>query len=85
MLENTRAWLSPPDSWKNHNLARESRHSGSGTWWIQGDTYAEWKSSGRSSLLWIHGKRKYRVPGFFPETDDFCLFSWVRKEHHLVR
>jgi hypothetical protein len=52
-------WLSPPDPWKNHNLARESRHGGTGTWWIESDTYAEWKSSGASSLLWVHGKRSY--------------------------
>jgi hypothetical protein len=44
---------------ENHNLARESRHGGTGTWWVEGDTYAEWKSSGASSLLWIHGKRPY--------------------------
>ncbi|KAN0107055.1 hypothetical protein V8E52_010563 [Russula decolorans] len=54
--EDVRKWLSPPDPWKNHNLARECRHSGTGTWWIQGETYAEWKSSGPSSLLWIRGK-----------------------------
>ena len=68
----------------NHNLARESRHSGTGTWWIEGDTYAEWKSSGASSLLWIYGKRQYFIPIGFPETDGECLFSGCRKERHLV-
>ena len=61
MRRNVRNWLSPPDPWKNHNLANESRHSGSGTWWIQSDAYAEWKSSSASSLLWINGKRQYSV------------------------
>ena len=60
-----RNWLSPPDPWKNHNLARESRHGGTGTWWIQGDSHAKWKSSGGSSLLWIHGKRPYFAPYSF--------------------
>ncbi|KAF8465153.1 hypothetical protein DFH94DRAFT_360795 [Russula ochroleuca] len=54
--QDVRNWLSPPDPWKNHNVVHESRHSGTGTWLIQGDTYAEWKSSGSSSLLWINGK-----------------------------
>jgi hypothetical protein len=59
LQQDVRNWLSPPDPWKNHNLARESRHGGTGTWWVEGDTYAEWKSSGARSLLWIHGKRPY--------------------------
>jgi hypothetical protein len=59
LQQDVRIWLSPPDPWKNHNLARESRHDGTGTWWIEGDAYAKWKSSGASSLLWVHGKRPY--------------------------
>ena len=61
MQQDVRNWLSPPDPWKNHNLARESRHGGTGTWWVEGDAYAEWKSSGASPHLWIHGKRLYFV------------------------
>jgi hypothetical protein len=60
-------WLSPSDPWKNHNLIRESRHSGTGTWWIQSDTYAEWKSSGANSVLWINGKRQH-----------FALYSFLK-------
>ena len=59
LQQDVRNWLSPPDPWKNHNLALGSRHGGTGSWWIEGDTYAEWKSSGASSLIWIHGKRPY--------------------------
>jgi hypothetical protein len=59
LQQDVRNWLSPPDPWKNHSIARESRHGGSGTWWVEGDAYAKWKSSGASSLLWIHGKRLY--------------------------
>ena len=65
MRRDVRNWLSPPDPWKNHNLALKSRHSGSGTWWIKSDAYAEWKYSGPSSLLWINGKRRYSVVMFF--------------------
>ncbi|KAH9995623.1 hypothetical protein BJV77DRAFT_1066312 [Russula vinacea] len=56
LQKDVRQWLSPPDPWKNYNLGRESRHSGTGTWWTQSDSYAEWKCSGPSSLLWINGK-----------------------------
>ncbi|KAF8460885.1 hypothetical protein DFH94DRAFT_360973 [Russula ochroleuca] len=54
--QDVRNWFSPPDPWKNHNVVHESRHSRTGSWLIQGDTYEEWKSSGSSSLLWINGK-----------------------------
>jgi hypothetical protein len=53
-----RGWLSPPDPWKNHNIAHESRHEATAAWFIQGETFSEWKWSGSSSLLWIHGKRQ---------------------------
>jgi hypothetical protein len=84
VLRNIQEWLSPPNPWTNHSIVRESRHSGTGRWLIQGDTYAEWKSSGPSSLLWINGKRQYFVSAFSPETDCFCLCSGRRKERHLV-
>ena len=57
VLRNIREWLSPPDPWKNHYVVLDTRHSETGTWLIQGETYAEWKSSGSGSLLWIKGKR----------------------------
>ena len=53
-------WLSPPDPWKNHNIARELHQTGTSEWFIQGCTFSEWKSSGPSSVLWIHGKRELR-------------------------
>ena len=86
LQQDVRQWLSPPDPWKNYNLGRESRHTGSGKWWIQGDSYAEWKSLGPSSLLWINGKRQCFVDiVFFREADNYCLSSGCRKERHLVR
>ena len=57
LQKRIRKWLCPPDPWTNHNVARKSQHSGTGVWWIQGDTFSDWKYSGPSSLLWIHGKR----------------------------
>ena len=67
-------WLSPPDPWKNYNIARESRHIGTGAWFLQGRTLSEWKESGPSSLLWIHGKRQYDLGlSSYPETDGLPL------------
>ncbi|KAI0292469.1 hypothetical protein B0F90DRAFT_277085 [Multifurca ochricompacta] len=53
-LKDVRTWLSPSDPSKSHNIAREVYHTGTGTWFIQGNTFTEWKNTG--SLLWIHGK-----------------------------
>src|SRR5712691_7949138 len=57
LLSKIRSWLSPPDPWKNYNIGRELRHSKTGAWFVNSSTLSEWKASGRSSLLWIHGKR----------------------------
>ncbi|KAF8468611.1 hypothetical protein DFH94DRAFT_847987 [Russula ochroleuca] len=56
MQKHLQRWLSPPDPWKNHNIACESHHLGTATWFIQGNTFSEWKASDLGSLLWIHGK-----------------------------
>jgi hypothetical protein len=59
---DARKWLSPPDPWENHSTARESHHKGTSTWFVQGDTFIKWKSSGPDPLLWVHGKRKCLNP-----------------------
>jgi hypothetical protein len=51
-------WLSPPDPWKNHHAACKLRHRRTAEWFIQGNTFAEWRMSEvPGSLLWVHGKR----------------------------
>jgi hypothetical protein len=51
-------WLSPPDPWKNHHAACESCYRGTAEWFIQGNTFSEWRTSEvPGSLLWVHGKR----------------------------
>lgn len=57
LQHDIRYLLLPSDPRKNYNIARGSRHSGTGAWLIHGNTLSDWKSSGPSSLLWIHGKR----------------------------
>jgi hypothetical protein len=70
MEKDIQKWLSPPDPWKNYHISRELRQSGSAAWFLQGDSFSEWKRSEEpGSLLWVHGKRKL-MPKFFalPET-----------------
>ena len=55
--QELRRWLSPPDPSTNHKIARRAHHKGTATWFFEGRTYKEWKSTGSESLLWIHGKR----------------------------
>ena len=85
------SWLSPPDPWKNHYAAYKSRHRGTAEWFIQGDTFLEWRMSEvPGSLLWVHGKRLL-IPSFCgsTETNFFFLFFWFRsgrwKKRLLVR
>ena len=59
MERNVRQWLSVPDPWVNHNVARKAHHRGTATWFTQGDTIKNWKSIG--SLMWIHGLRSYML------------------------
>jgi hypothetical protein len=83
-----RGWLSPPDPWKNHHIAHESRHEATATWFIQGEIFSEWKLSGSSKLLWVHGKRQLPRSRYyaFAETNGHYLFrSGCRKERVLVR
>jgi hypothetical protein len=44
--EDVRKWLSPPDPWKNHHIARTSHHKGTAAWFADGDIFSEWKKSG---------------------------------------
>ncbi|KAF8498248.1 hypothetical protein F5888DRAFT_234093 [Russula emetica] len=56
LRQDLRRWLSPPDPSTNHNIACNAHHKGTATWFFEGRTYKEWKSTGSESLLWIHGK-----------------------------
>ena len=74
MQRNIRNWLAPPEPWKNHHIACDSRHEGTTTWFIESDTFLEWKISGPSSLLWLHGKREL-LPSVvtFADTNRFVV------------
>jgi hypothetical protein len=57
LRQDLRRWLSPQDPSTNHIIACNVRHKGTATWFFEGRTYREWKSTGPESLLWIYGKR----------------------------
>jgi hypothetical protein len=80
LRRDIRSWLSPPDPWKNYNIARELRLSGTGAWFLRGDTLSEWKACGPKCLLWIHGKRQL-LPStsLFAENDGFPLSQRARE------
>ena len=85
LRQDLRRWLSPPDPSINHNIACSAHHKGTATWFFEGTTYKEWKSTDSESLLWIHGKRVPCpiLPPDVPITSFIC--SWLRQEHTLVR
>ncbi|KAG8354008.1 hypothetical protein FVEN_g8111 [Fusarium venenatum] len=47
-------WLSPADYTSNANLAREHRHPGTGTWFLNSPLFQDWKS-GLYKNLWLYG------------------------------
>lgn len=47
-------WLSPADPSTNINNARQSRHEGTGTWFLKSQLFADWKHGFRQSL-WLFG------------------------------
>jgi hypothetical protein len=75
LQKNIFGWLSPPDPWKNHHVACKSRHRGTAEWFIQGNTFLEWKTSEvPGSLLWVHGKRLL-IPSSCGSTETkYCPF-----------
>jgi hypothetical protein len=85
LLCNLQGWLSPPDPWKNYHVARKSRHSETGAWFVKGNTLSEWKVSGPSSLLWINGKRRSPSNNLPFNTLIFSFRSWRWQECPLVR
>jgi len=63
LQEKIRFWLCPPDPWTNYNTARKAHQPGTATWFTQGNTFANWKSTG--SLLWVNGLRAhFSLPSF---------------------
>ena len=56
--KDIRNWLSPIDTSANYNEAREKCQDQTGSWFIQGKTFKEWKEEA-DKLLWIRGKGEF--------------------------
>ena len=59
LRKDLRQWIAPPDPSINFNTASDTHREGTAAWCTNGNTLANWKSSG--TLLWIHGKRTYPI------------------------
>jgi hypothetical protein len=77
LQNNIQRWLSPPDPWKNYNDALKSRLVNTGAWFTNGNTLSEWKTSGPSSLLWIHGKRQLPLSAYFLSETETKYFRFA--------
>ncbi|KAI4741959.1 Pfs, NACHT and ankyrin domain protein [Aureobasidium sp. EXF-12298] len=55
--DNIVKWISNLDPSEAYTQAHKERHPGTGRWFVDGDTFAEWKSQS-SGFLWLHG-----IPG----------------------
>jgi hypothetical protein len=80
--ETIHKWLSPPDPSTNHNIACDTHHKKSASWFFQGIIFQEWKSSG--SLLWVHGKRSHRRLFNLTPSNPIFHRSWLGKKRSVV-
>ncbi|KAH8986708.1 hypothetical protein EDB92DRAFT_1230885 [Lactarius akahatsu] len=81
LKDNLRRWVTPPDPSTNHNIACDIHHGETTAWFVQGNIFAEWKSTG--SLLWIYGKRRFSP--LIPDRPliTVCVHSRLGQEHPL--
>src|SRR6202451_2575857 len=56
LREKIYRWLSPPDPSSNHNDACEKRQDSTGTWFVEGKQFADWKND-PNSFVWLYGIR----------------------------
>lgn len=52
-------WLSKMKYKEHHDNALEGIVEGTGQWLFKKKAYREWQSSAVSSILWLHGIRKF--------------------------
>ena len=69
----------------NHIIACNAHHKRTATWFFEGRTYKEWKSTDSESLLWVHGKR-VPLPHFVAcrHLITSLICSWLREKHTVV-
>jgi hypothetical protein len=75
-------WLSPPDSSRNYNAAREAYQNGTCSWFTNGVQFDKWKTTA-DILLWVYGNGE----GFdmtYNLTNYEMACSWVRQDYFVV-
>jgi hypothetical protein len=56
-------WLGASSAMASHNAARQKYRSGTGQWFLEGDTFKTWAKSS-NPFLWIHGIGEYLKQNF---------------------
>jgi hypothetical protein len=82
LRESIHKWLSAPDPSTNHNIACDTHHKKTASWFFQGSIFREWKSAG--SLLWVHGKRALCSTSHLILSEESLNCSWLRQKYSLV-
>ncbi|KAG9519892.1 Pfs, NACHT and ankyrin domain protein, partial [Aureobasidium melanogenum] len=54
LSRSLKEWLKAPDPSINYNRAIQQRHPGTGLWFLQSQTFADW-SVEENGFLWLHG------------------------------
>ena len=55
-------WITNNKYQAPHNLALQGLLEDTGKWFFDRSEYKEWRSTSASSMLWLHGIRKYTNP-----------------------
>ena len=82
LRESVYRWLSPLDPSTNHNIACDTDHKKTASWFFQGSVFQEWKTTG--SLLWIHGKHSPRLLFNLARSNTTLYCSWLGQKCSLV-
>ncbi len=54
-------WISPIPYHDSHVSALERRTEGTGQWLLRDSRFCTWQSSNSSTVLWLHGARRYSL------------------------
>lgn len=75
-------WMSTVPHNSHHRAIGKGFMIGSEQWLLQENDFDEWRKSSVSSILWLHGIRKFSQPSQPPEHTK-NLYSWIR--HNQAR
>ena len=55
------SWITINEYRAPHNLALQGLLEDTGKWFFDRSEYKEWRNANTSSMLWLHGIRKYTL------------------------